>query len=220
MNVDVKKDYCATHHDCSHRCVSWSAIFMGALVAISFGFILNMLCLAIGFSVYSSGTDNQTAFAVGGFIGLVVCAFLTMLPAGFVAGKLGGAHCTKKRAGELYGIATWGVSFIIAVLLASSVSNFVNQTGYLVYRNSIDLRVTELPRGEAVNVQRSNQNGNNRAVVQVDPDKAAELSALATFATFFIYFMGLVAACLGGRMAVVCNRRCMAQNGACCNIPK
>lgn len=215
MNVEVNKDYCASHHDCSHRCVSWTAIFMGALVAMSFGFLLNLLCLGIGLSVYSPDADHQMVFAVSGFVGLVVCAFLTMVPAGFVAGKLGGAHCTKKRAGELYGIATWAIAFIITVLLASSVTNFVNQTGYLVYRNSIDLRVTELAHGDLVHVQPANNQNNNKTVVQIDPDKAAQATSLATFATFFIYFMGLVASCLGGRMAVICNRRCMAQGDSC-----
>lgn len=209
------KGYCATHHECCHRCVSWSAILMGALVAVTFGFLLNLLSLGIGLSVYSSTPDNPTVFAVGGFVGLVIFAFLTMMPAGFVAGKLGGAHCTKKRAGELYGIATWAVGFIITVLLASSIGNFVNQTTYLVNRNAINLRVVDLARNDTYQVQQNAPNNNTKTEVMVDPEKAAQATALATFATFFIYFMGLVASCLGGRMAVICNRRCMNQNGNC-----
>jgi hypothetical protein len=194
-----------TNHVCSYRCVSWTAIFMGALVAIAFSFILNLLCLGIGISAFPTTSDGQLVFAISGFIGLVICAILAMFPAGYVAGKLGRIYCLKRKAGELHGLGAWTIALIISILLGASVGNFVNQSTYIITRKPVDIRLTNLNNDKVYTVKQNNENA-PPIKVEIDPDKAADATAMATFATFFIFFVGLLAACFGGRCAMMCKK--------------
>ncbi len=47
--------------------ISWSAILIGAIVAVGLGFLLNMFCLAIGLSAFTLDDQGKTVVAVGGW---------------------------------------------------------------------------------------------------------------------------------------------------------
>ncbi len=196
-----------THsHVCNNRCISWSAVFMGALVAIAFSFLLNLLCLGIGISAFPSTENGQLTFAVGGFVALVICSILAMFPAGYVAGKLGRTHCTKPKAGECYGLAAWTIALIVSILLGASMGNFVKQATYAVTRKPVEIRLANL-NNDQVFVTNQNRNTNEPVKVDIDPDKAADATAMAIFATFAIFFIGMLAACFGGRCGMMCHQR-------------
>jgi hypothetical protein len=96
----------------------------------------------------------------------------------------------------------------------------------MVNRQAINLRVVDLSHNDTYRIQGGARTDAGKPVttVQVDPDKAAQAMAMATFATFFISFMGLLAACLGGRCAMMCrkgvndpdNCSVCCRNKACC----
>ncbi len=193
-------------HICTHRCISWSAVIMGALVAIAFSFLLNLLCLGIGVSAFPTTTNGQIVFAVSGFVVLIICSILAMFPAGFVAGKLSGKCCLKRRAGEIHGIGAWTVALIVSVLMGASVGKFVNQASYMVTRQPVEIKLTNLSSNQ---VYTTTQRADNTEV-KVDPDKAADAAAMALFATFFIFFIGMLSAAFGGRCGIMCNRKELA----------
>lgn len=200
-------------HFCTIGCVSWSAIIIGAIIAISFSFLLNMLSLAIGLTAFPTSSSGQTTFAVWSFVGLVIFAILAMFPAGYVAGLLGRSRCLKRKMGELYGLSAWGLALIVTMFLASSISQFVSQSSYLVNRQSINIKVTDVNTGEMYKV---NKAPNGTPTVNVDAEKATETAGIATFATFFIFFIGLLSACFGGRCGMICKRKAILNNAHCC----
>lgn len=199
-------------HMCTARCFSWTAIFLGAITAISLSFLLNLLSLAIGLSAFPTSSDGQITFAVGGFIGLLICAVLAMFPAGYVAGFLGRANCLRRKSGELYGLAAWGLALILTMLLASSVGQFVSQATYLVNRQPVAVRLNEVNDNALYKVNQKTTG----VTVEVDNDKAKQATSLAILATFLIFFMGFIAACFGGRLGMMCKRKLMLNEAHCC----
>ena len=190
-------------HFCNVRCISWSAIVIGAIVAVSFSFLLNLFALAVGLSAFPTTSDGQTTFAVWGFVGLIVLAIIAMFPAGYVAGVLGRSHCMKRKMGELYGVAAWGLALILTIFLASSLSQFVRQSSYLVNRQAISIKVNNMNTDDVYKVDKTPQ----ETTVQVNSEKATEAAGLATFATFFVFFIGFLAACFGGRCGMICKKQ-------------
>ena len=105
--------------------LSWTAIFAGAFVGVGASFLLNLLCVGIGLSAFSATEDGATVLAIGGFVGLVISAFISMFAAVWVAGYIGRPLSSNRHLGELYGFITWSVALILTILLASHVGKFV-----------------------------------------------------------------------------------------------
>jgi hypothetical protein len=179
--------------------------------------------LGIGISAFPESSAGQTAFAVGRFIGLTICSFLAMFPAGYIAAKLGRAYCLTLRTGELYGIAAWGVGLIVTILLGSWISNFISQSRYVVGRQSINIRMVELNNSDTYLTHQTasrNTNGGTTTKVQVDPDRAAQVAGMLTFATFFILFFGLISTCFCGRCAMMCGKKEISNKTHCLECHK
>jgi len=66
--------------DASHCCcpphvykrISWTAIFVGAIVAVGLSFLLNLFGIAIGLSAFTLSTDGASVLAVGGLVGMII----------------------------------------------------------------------------------------------------------------------------------------------------
>jgi hypothetical protein len=191
------------NHVCISKCISWTAVFTGALVGVAFSFLLNLLSLGIGISAFPATKEGQLVFAVSGFIVLTIFAILAMFPAGYVAGKLASPVCLKRKTGELHGLVAWTVAIIISVLLGSSLEKFVSQTAYVVTRQPVEVRLLDITTDNTTRLVHADYNALPKVVIA--PDKAADAAAMATFATFFIFFIGMLAACFGGRCAMMCR---------------
>lgn len=77
------------------------------------------------------------------------------------------------------------------------------------------IRIANLYNNDTYRVQHTDTNA--VAKVVIDPDKAADATAMATFATFFIFFIGMLAACFGGRCAMMCAKH-EAEQGQHCKL--
>jgi hypothetical protein len=179
MNNDsLRHQHC---HGSHLRCISWTAILLGALFGIGASFLLNLLGASVGLSAFTNTNDGVTALAVGGFIALVIASGLSMFLCGWIAGYLGGAHCYKRAMGELYGFAAWCLALILMVLLAAPVTKFVDSYTHTVnpYTTSVDFTsdrnaplATEQTRGGSTNVK-------------VNTEKAVNTFGVVGFAVFF-----------------------------------
>ena len=98
--------------------VSWGAILVGAVVAITFGAMLNVLGAALGASAIDTtarDTPGASTFTFGTGLWLAVSASIGLLLGGIVASRLGG---TWERADALlHGLGVWAVTFLIAILV-------------------------------------------------------------------------------------------------------
>lgn len=102
-----------------HR-VSWGAIIVGALIALSLQMLLNLLGLGIGASSINvaSGSTPGEGLAIGAGVWFAVAALISLFAGGWVSGRLAGVP--NRNDGMLHGFATWSVSSILTVILLSS----------------------------------------------------------------------------------------------------
>jgi MFS family permease len=175
------------HKCCSFKCISWTAILVGAIVGVGLGFLLNLFSVAIGLSAFSTSPEGMTAFAVGGFIGLAIGTVVSMYVAGYTSGYLAHPHCPKRNSGALYGFTTWVVSFILVVLLTGPISHYVTaSTGFITNHTVV------------VGPAASND-------TTVSAEKAANDTGKVALALFSLFFLGALAACFGGHFGMVCR---------------
>lgn len=189
---------------CGDSNVSWTAILVGALVGVGLSFLFNLFNISIGLAAYNTdSTTGLTAFAVGGFIGIVIGAFVSMFAAGWVAGYLG----SSRMAGEhnckmdlVYGFTTWTIALVLSVMLTAHMGKFVmSHTKVLTHPNASAMMMT-------------NDTGTARAdddagtAVAVNKDKTDQLATVA-FVTFFLFFLGALASCFGAHCALSCCSR-------------
>jgi len=205
----------------------------GALVAIGLSFLLNLFGVAIGLSAFSNSPEGTTAFAVSGFVGLVIAAFVSMFMGGWVAGHLGSRGCSsngcscnsctnngsasnccnKRKSGELYGFAAWCLALIFTIILASPVSHFITQYNNVVNPYTTTVKMTNNEDAPLVTTQTRTSPSTNATTTQmtVNTEKAVNTLGQAAFITFFLFFIGALASCFGGHcgMAMCCKRKCM-----------
>ena len=72
-----------TYHSCLYKRMSWTAIFVGALIGTGLGFLLHLFGIAIGLSAFSLTPDGATAVAIGGIVGMLIGVIASMLAAGY-----------------------------------------------------------------------------------------------------------------------------------------
>lgn len=198
------------------RCFSWSAVIVGALVAIGIGFLLNMFSIAIGLTAFSH-TDSATTLAVGGFIGMVIVSIVSMGFGGWVAGHMGAnkAYCHDGvyscNYGALYGFTAWCLALVFTVFMSAHMGNFIaTSTAMLsgpvavhgVAVSSVDKKVPT-----TVTVQKSEES--TKVTANVNVEDAAKAAAMTTFLAFFLFFIGALSAAIFGQCAYACCcKRC------------
>lgn len=212
--VNTEVEVCRTSKY-GKRCFSWSAVIVGALIALGIGFLLNLFSVAIGLTAFAH-SDSATTLAVGGFIGMVIVAIVSMGVGGWVAGHIGAnkAYCHDGvyscNYGALYGFTAWCLSLVFAVFLSAHMGSFVaTSTAMLsgpvavqgVAVSGVDSKPT------VVTVQKNEDSA--RVTANVNADDAAKAAAMATFVTFFLFFIGALAAAIAGHCAYACCcKRC------------
>lgn len=182
---------------CHSKYISWSAIIIGAFVAIGLSFLLNVFGLAISLSAFTTNA-GATTLAVGGFIGMLIGTIASMFVAGWVAGYLSRFFCFHRNLGVLYGFATWCLALILTLLLASSASHFISARYYSLSDPTGNIvHVTDNASAPIVSQQttaHSNSNINNTQTT-VNAPKAL---ALSLFIMFILFFIGALSSCFGG----------------------
>jgi hypothetical protein len=98
-----------------HSRVSWSALFAGAVVALSTFLLLSVLGAAIGLSVNDPGADG---LGWGATIWAVVTTLISLFLGGWLATQCTAGENTTE--GIMYGVIHWGLVFAILAFLTTS----------------------------------------------------------------------------------------------------
>lgn len=186
--------------------ISWSAILVGALVGVGLSFLLNLFGIAIGLSAYTTTGNGATVLAIGGLIGIIIGIIAAMFVAGFTAGYLGRLYCPTQKMGILYGFATWTVALILSAFIAGHFSHHVN-----AYTNAVVTHSTAATNQQpAAAVTVATPAENKPAAVKVDAAVTSDQLAWSAAIVFALFFIGALAACLGGCWGMCCKRDDMA----------
>lgn len=184
------------------KCISWTAIFIGAFVAIGLNFLLYLFTAGLGLSAFSTSATGLVSLAVGGFIWLILCAYFSMLFAGWVAGMLARPYFVKRGLGVLHGFSAWCVALIIGMILASHLSMFASAGTPYVYVMSGSLPTVQTTSDESAPIVSSTPSGTKTSKVTVNPTKATNALGIGILASFFIFLVGALGSCVGGYLGI------------------
>lgn len=207
--VDINRcDYVGKHY---RKCLSWSAIIAGALVAFVISFLLNLFGVAIGLAAFTNTQEGVSTFAIGGFIGLIIISIAAMFVGGMVSGYLGRRYCVRRNLGILYGILSFGVALFLAVMLTVPATNFLSHYNSGLYRSTQATAVIANPASESSTIVSSRGTTTHGPALDSTNSKAAATTeqnandlGKAAFLTFIIFAIGALSACIGGH----CGMRC------------
>lgn len=194
--------------------VSWSAIFIGAIVGVGLGFLLDLFAIAIGLTAFNSSSTGANAIAIGGFLGMLIGFIAAMVTAGYTAGYLGRFCCPKRNLGILYGFATWtlalvlsaGIAGVLADYVASSSKVTINST--MMQADTTDTASSTPTNDNSDNVVTAKVKGkegdSNNTMAQVS--MPAHTFILSAFLIFLLFFVSAIACCLGACWGMGCKR--------------
>ncbi|ASQ44660.1 hypothetical protein [Legionella clemsonensis] len=192
-----------TNH-CHHlfKRISWTAVFVGALVGVGLGFLLNLFGIAIGLSLFTLNEEGATVLAIGGLLGLLIGVIASMIVAGYAAGYLGRFYCPKRNLGILYGFTTWVISLILGAIMAGHMSNYVS-----TYTTHVSRAVTTTVQANApTGGQATNQTATTPAGTAVPANVSPDSLAWGAFMIFALFFIGAISTCIGACWGMSCKR--------------
>lgn len=186
-------------HYCGIKCVSWSAVIAGALVGIGLSFLLELFSISLGLAAFDASREGMITLAIGGVIALLFGAIVAMFAAGWVTGFLARPHCVNRKMGVLYGFVMWSLAFILMVLLASNVHQFVSTHYYALFKpNAAVVNMTSNLNGAVEQTTTRSSTGETRAKqINIDTEKGANILGMSLFLTFAIFFVGAISSCIG-----------------------
>lgn len=197
-------------HHCHYpyKRISWTAIFIGALVALGLSFLLIHFGLSIGLSAYTYA-DNKETIALGGMLGTFIGVIAAMVVAGYAAGYLGRPYSPLKNLGILYGFATWTMALLLGAVLLGTVGD-----NFLVTHNADKSQVTVTakqapdanPNATANTNAPATASSETPAQASVNVQASPNTFVLANFCLFLWFFVSAFAACLGGLWGMSCKR--------------
>ena len=99
--------------------VSWTAIFVGWLVALGFAWLFYVTGVAVGFSAFDLNAPDAVAKGIG--IGTTIWVILTWAVSLFLGGMFASWVDARSDAtvGALHGVAVWGLASGMTLLLAA-----------------------------------------------------------------------------------------------------
>lgn len=190
---------CGTH---SYKRISWTAIIVGALVALGLGFLLNLFGIAIGLSAMKPMSDGSSTLAIGGLIGITVGVIASMLAAGYATGYLGRMYCPQRNMGIVYGFTTWVVALILSASIVGLFSNYVSSYTQAISRTEVNAPAVKV--GDTATISAPSSQNPKGAVVSMNVSKTQLVSA--AFMVFGLFFIGAVFSCLGACWGMCCRR--------------
>lgn len=124
ISYRFEPDYTIEGRHYEHPLVSWPTVAAGAVAAIAISFLLNVLGLAIGASVfnpYQSVSHHETIGAASGFY-MIFAQFVAFEVAGYIASR--SARYPDHFGGALNGFLVWALAVVSAVALATLAGSF------------------------------------------------------------------------------------------------
>jgi hypothetical protein len=104
--------------------VSWSAIFLGLVIALGIQILLGLLGVAIGFTVLDPSDPNDAgAWGVGSTIYLIIVQIVSLFLGGYIAARLSPAF--TDRSAILHGASIWALSTVIMVWLGTTAAGMM-----------------------------------------------------------------------------------------------
>lgn len=191
-------------HCCNINCLSWTAIIVGALVAVGLSFLLNLFGVAIGLSAYTTSKVGITTLAIGEFFGMAIGIMVVMFFAGWISGYLGRAHCINRHFGTLYGLTTWCLALMMSAILVTYLGDFVNkQHNAFINANETVLKMTSnvassSKTSDKIMTKTDTKADTARMLSRQDKEKAANTIGKSLLLTFLLFFVGAVTCCYGG----------------------
>lgn len=179
-------------HYCRHfyKRISWSAILIGALVALGLGFLLNLFGVAIGLSALSTDA-GQTSIAIGGFLGLLIGTIATMFVAGYTAGYLGRLYSPRQNIGVVYGFGTWTLALVLAALVSTPFANYL--ASYSNLTAVVAAEGQQVIGGETTGETAQTTPQNQFQNMNISPSMVTWISFMA----FLLFFIGALSCCFG-----------------------
>lgn len=143
--------------------VSWGAIMVGAVAAVAFGGMLNVLGIAVGASAVDAAqrqTPSAATFTVGAGIWMAVSGAVALLLGAIIAARL--APSWNRKDAMLHGLGVWGVTFVLAIAL---VGTALSGGTVAAIRGA---------SGAATGIAGATVAAGAAAASQIDPDQVAE----------------------------------------------
>lgn len=189
--------------DDSHPEVSWGGIFSGVFMVLGLQFLFTILGTGIGFSILHPASGKGVA------IGAAIYFFVTMLISfyfgGYIAARFAGPRYRLNAA--LHGVTVWAiVAALTAFTLGSSIQGLIggglNMAGQVAQENVI-ITPPSAGQGPQVQIPRANQmTPEQRQQLQDQAKQAAgqaqKVAASGSWYFFITFFLGMIAAALGG----------------------
>ncbi len=197
----------------SHRRISWSAILVGALVAVGLGFLLNIFGMAIGLSAVTMNSDGTDAIAIGGYLGFVISVVAAMFVAGYASGYLGRLCCPQRNLGILYGFTTWTLAIILSALLMGYVGDYLSTYNTNMSAANPVAAAADAGTSTNGNVVSTEPVTIKTAASSTEPAKSVQVTpsagnmATAAYLLFALFFLGALASCLGACWGMCCDNR-------------
>ena len=190
MGTEKYYDPNLPHHNYKSCCrhFSWSAVFVGALVALGLGFLTYLLAMSAAFYFHKS--DQQTLFIMT-TIGIGLLAILTYLStiiSGWVAGGLVRANgvVPQTRLGILHGFVAWSLAIALGL-------------GVLAHTHRMPMHSFLMT--SAISYSIEDRTNNPRTSVTTPMLDTRTLSQI-TFTMFCLALLGVISSCLGGACGI------------------
>lgn len=119
VSFSYEPDYTVEGRHYAHPLIDWSTVIAGTLIAIAIGFVLNVLGLAVGASVFNpfAAERQDEAIGVGGGLYVIFAQLVALQIGAFVAARA--ARYPDHFGGLLTGVTVWALAVFVAAMLAS-----------------------------------------------------------------------------------------------------
>jgi hypothetical protein len=176
--------------------ISWTAIFVGALVGLGLTFLLTLFGVAIGLSAITVNKSGASAIAIGGLSGIAIAIVASMITAGYASGYLGRIYAPKRNLGILYGFTTWSVSLLLCTAVWSHIGQYAATYSQSVIGSTVVI--------ENVGNTAANKDNSERKTTKTEVSSAN--IACGAYIIFGLFFLGAFCTCFGACCGMRCGR--------------
>src|ERR671931_1101449 len=119
--------------------ISWGAIFAGAVFFLAISWLLYLLGVALGLTVVNPAEVPEAGEKLGrgAAIWILVTSLIAFFLGGLFAARIAGI--IDKTEGMLHGLAVWGVSTLLALLLGAAGVSTLLQTGQSLVKSGAEI---------------------------------------------------------------------------------
>ena len=119
--------------------ISWGAIFAGVVFVLAISWLLYLLGAALGLTVVNPAEVPEAGEKLGrgAAIWILVTSLIAFFLGGLFAARIAGI--IDKTEGMLHGLAVWGLSTLLALLLGAAGMSTLLQTGQSLVKGGAEL---------------------------------------------------------------------------------